>query len=503
MFTLCLPIACVLLLASPGPTILGGGETVSHFDYSLDGRRLVYVAGSTATGWQLYSSRAGWARSVVAGDPQPTPSATSLSGPLIAGGRFWGFETRGTWVVYLAEQDTDEVRELYAVPIDGSAPPVRLNAELAPGADVTGFEVSANGARVVFLVNGAGEGLYSVPIGGGEPIVLNDALGFYGFSGASGFHVDPTSSHVVFQVLWNKSYTEYIWDTYTAPIDTAGAAVLLSSIDTGGFPPSVVISPGGTRVLVVFDSVESFPIDGGAPPVVLLEDFSLYRITPDDHFVLAAYAPAGHPGLYRIRIDGAGSPLLLFDETTVESPLLVTPDSTRAVFPGGLDGPDLYAVPGEIQLDDEELTDIQSSMRITPDGARVVFEASTETGVHLYSVPVNGSAAPVQLDPGLDLSPFFSFSADGSRVVYERFVGGDPTTLWSAPVDGSAAPVLLDGAAEHEVEVNPVLAQVAWVGDDGLLFVRAIDASTPPRQVSPDFPIAAWAERALAPSVVR
>ena len=37
------------------------------------------------------------------------------------------------------EQDTDEVVELYSVPIDGSAPPHKWNAPLVTGGDVNAF----------------------------------------------------------------------------------------------------------------------------------------------------------------------------------------------------------------------------------------------------------------------------------------------------------------------------------------------------------------------------
>ena len=42
----------------------------------------------------------------------------------------------GSAVVYLADQDTNDVNELYVVPLDGSRPPVKLNSPLVPGGNV-------------------------------------------------------------------------------------------------------------------------------------------------------------------------------------------------------------------------------------------------------------------------------------------------------------------------------------------------------------------------------
>src|SRR5439155_9878102 len=92
-------------------------------------------------------------------------------------------------VVYTAKQNVDEVYELFSVPITGGTP-VRLNAPLVPGGDVVdsppGYSVPANtfmitpdGTRVVYRAdqdtNDVIE-LYSVPIGGGTPVKLNGPL---------------------------------------------------------------------------------------------------------------------------------------------------------------------------------------------------------------------------------------------------------------------------------------------------------------------------------------
>src|SRR5262249_55049499 len=90
---------------------------------------------------------------------------------------YYAIAPDGTRVVYSGDQDTNDVDELYSVPIDGSAPPTKLNAPFAPMKDdVQSFQISPDGTRVVYQSNQdgiAGLDLSSVPIDGSSaPEVL-------------------------------------------------------------------------------------------------------------------------------------------------------------------------------------------------------------------------------------------------------------------------------------------------------------------------------------------
>lgn len=85
-----------------------------------------------------------------------------------------------SYVVYLADQDTDEVIELYSVPTDGSTPPIKLNSALTTGGWVGSYKISADSNQVVYRANqdlAYQWELYSVPIDGSTPpIKLNGPL---------------------------------------------------------------------------------------------------------------------------------------------------------------------------------------------------------------------------------------------------------------------------------------------------------------------------------------
>ena len=87
----------------------------------------------------------------------------------------------GLCVVYRADQDANNVQELYSVVTDGSAAPVKLSAPLVGGGDVKrGFVLTPDGQRVVYRADqdtNERVELYLARIDGkGEPIKLNGAL---------------------------------------------------------------------------------------------------------------------------------------------------------------------------------------------------------------------------------------------------------------------------------------------------------------------------------------
>ena len=106
----------------------------------------------------------------------------------------------GSTVVYRADQDTDEVSELYSVPIGGGAV-TKLNGALVAGGDVASdFQVSPDGSTVVYRADQDTDDvyeLYSVPIGGGATTKLNSAL-VAGGDVASDFQVSSDGSTVVY-----------------------------------------------------------------------------------------------------------------------------------------------------------------------------------------------------------------------------------------------------------------------------------------------------------------
>ena len=105
------------------------GGNVFDFTWAPDSSRVAYRADQDTDGvGELYSAT-----------PDGSGTPDKLNGALVAGGRvFLGF----TWapdssrVAYRADQDTDDILELYSATPDGSGTPDKLNGALVAGGDV-------------------------------------------------------------------------------------------------------------------------------------------------------------------------------------------------------------------------------------------------------------------------------------------------------------------------------------------------------------------------------
>src|SRR5262245_36202261 len=217
----------------------------------------------------------------------------------------------------------------------------------------------------------------------------------------------------------------------------------------------------------------SVPLDGSGPTVVLQEntlalaDVADLVPTPDGARVVYRLNRDLNTvkELFSVRVDGSQPAIKLHAPLTasenVES-FQLAPDGARAVylkFSVEVDGGvttyhrRIYSVPVDGSRAPVLLSNVLEGWkpRITPDSARVVFLGSRGFGSYeLYSVPIAGGVkAPRRLSPHTTRTRSiddYVLSPDGARVVYLA----DPETidfdeLYSVPVDGSAAPVKLNG----------------------------------------------------------
>ena len=87
--------------------------------------------------------------------PFATPGAsTKLNGPLVAGGNVFfgiGMTPDNSAVVYRATERTANTIELYRVPLATPGVSTKLNGVLPPNADVGGFQIAPNGTSVVYV----------------------------------------------------------------------------------------------------------------------------------------------------------------------------------------------------------------------------------------------------------------------------------------------------------------------------------------------------------------
>ena len=109
------------------------------------------------------------------------------------------FSAASTWVIYRADQESDEVTELFQVPLAGGAA-TKLNGPLVTGGDVQpGPQASSDNNWVIYRANqdtAQAIELFKVPLAGGTATRLNGALPAGG--NVQSFQISPDSGTVVY-----------------------------------------------------------------------------------------------------------------------------------------------------------------------------------------------------------------------------------------------------------------------------------------------------------------
>jgi Tol biopolymer transport system component len=446
-------------------------------------------------------------------------AARKLNGQLALGGRiaelerfdfalnralFPGYQVSAdnSTVVFLADQSTAGVFELYSAPVGGGSAPVKLNGALAPGGNVVEFAIDSSSQRVVYLADQRVDEtfeLFSAPIGGGSaPLPLNSFLTAEG--DVSNFLLSPDGSTAIFRADRND---DEVFDLFTAPVGGGAPDVRLNDRTglTGDVQPDFAISPDNQRVIFRFDAQQegtfgifSAPLTGGgssdigsgagAPNFRSALDFV---IAPDSQRVVyrGRNLATGNSNLFLTPVAG---PVIVFfaltgfgagssvegpsgadvpaDDTLfpAELPYAFTPDSADVVFiadaTDGLyqlhrvtatPGPGPVPAPTLLSTNVSGVRDV-TNFRISPDSSRVVYRADdADNRFELSSVPRDLSSNATFLLPSPPVSNGdifeFAITPDGSRVVYRGdFIVDERFELRSSPIDRSTNTVLLNGA---------------------------------------------------------
>ncbi|MEL6308555.1 MAG: hypothetical protein AAFR81_25975 [Chloroflexota bacterium] len=323
----------------------------------------------------------------------------------------------GNRIVFRADADVTQpnVESIYSVPIDGSAPAIRLNGPIIPaGGDVRdNFRVFGNTViyRTDDLVDNQ-DRLFSVPVTGGTPILLEDEA-------VRNFNSDIRVSNGFVVYSTNNGVDEIL---FSVPIDGSSNSAAISETILGT-TSSRTFDVQGSTVVYASTAVSApdydifrVPIDGSGPPVAIDTDPGTNRIViiriAGNH-VLYVEQLGFDRFLYTVPLDGSGP-----------RTLLNTDGSNRV-------------------SDDFVIT-----------GNRVIYEANG-TPSNIYSAPIDGIGATVQLNPtvtaglGAEL-PFDGAPVIGNLIAFTADTDGTGgfarDELYAAPIDGSSAATLLSPA---------------------------------------------------------
>jgi len=354
----------------------------------------------------------------------------------------------GLRVVYLADQDTLGVRELYSVDA-GGGPTTKLNPPLVSGGSVANFLISPDGSMVVYSAVqdtlGAVE-LYAVPAGGGTAVKLNPSFpagrtaSFFRFAGSL------RVIYIADQAADDK------FELYSVPVDAGAPALKINGpIVSEGDVRTFDVTPDGSWVVYTADEVDevielfSVPSDGGTATR------------------LNGTLPAGGDvQTFSIADPPSASPRAVYVADEVA-------DEVFELYSVYLDGTDrLKLNPSPVPGGDV------TYFEITPGGLRVVYrgDLATDEVYELRSVGARGSN-PVVLNPPLPATGdvlTFAVSTDGFRVVYRADEDSDEVfELYSVSIQGGAvtkisAPLALNGDV-LSIGISPDSSTACYTAD--------------------------------------
>lgn len=383
---------------------LGGGKEVSTIGFSPDNARVVFTSEETTNNlrevWSVPIEGPASSRVKLSG-PMDAPSGSTITGAVIV-----GVSADSSTVVYRAQQSSDTVPELYSVAIDGSSPPVKLT-DLSAAAHVSSLRdeiISADGMTVLFIVDLATDGifeLYAVPTAGPNTSLTKLNHDLAGGT-TNDFRLSQDGSSVVYRALSASSVAEL----YSVPVDRATEPVKISPtpVENGDVSSTYEITSDGSRVV----------FEGDIDINSTTEVFSVPISGP----------PASAVKLHADLVDGQDA-----------KELALSNDGSTAVFLLDLDLPeadeDLYRAPIDgsqpaVQLNPQMVANGRfETFKISPDSTYVIYTASQETQSidEIYVVPLDASEVARKLHDPLPPSAEvdrrdFLITPDSNRVVF-------------------------------------------------------------------------------------
>ena len=419
--------------------VLVAGGDVLAYQVSSDSNYVVYLADEDSDGLnELYSVG-------VSGGGQ-----TQISGTLTGGGNVTDFKIspNSSKVVYLADQDSDEVFELYSVDIGGGSA-TKLNSALSGGKDVTSFDIAGDSTKVVYLADETTDGIfevYSVNMNGTGGTTVNKAL--TGGGNVTDFAISDNSSNVVYLA---DADTDDVFEIYSVAIGGGGSTQINTDPVSGGDVISFRISPNSNKVVYLADETSdeifelySNDIGGGSQATISgtltgNEDVTDYEISANSLKVVYVADQDTDDDFQLYSVDIGGS-------------------SNTSIGGAMASGGDIV------------------SFTISANSSKVVFLADKTTdGVdELYSVDIGGTSN-TKINGGLvsgGAVTSYAISGDSSKVVYRADENTDEKfELFSVNIGGGGQATLngslvAGGDVSTTFAIDNSSAKVAYIADE-------------------------------------
>jgi hypothetical protein len=368
-------------------------------------------------------------------------SGTKLNPPLVAGRTVTSFALTpdATAVIYIADQDLDDVFELYRVNLANPGFSTKLNPTFVVGSgkDVVEFAVTPDNTSVVYRADQDFDDvfeLYRTVLATQVNSKLNPPYPQGSGQDVEAFVILPNSTGVIYRA----NQTTASVDLYRVLFATAPLFDTLTSLGPGKNVGDFAATPNSASVVYIANQVsitsnELFIVPAGGGGISQLNDVSSPPINPNRNVTSFAVTPDGFSVVYRA------------DQNTDEvfelyRVIIATPGTSTK-----LNGPLANCVPGP-----GVCGDVTPSFGVIPDSSGVVYiaEQNTDDVFELFRTVFSGNVN-TQLNPPFvgpeDVTDFVLFP-NSAGVVYRADQNTDGINQIYRVVFGFPGSVRLDTA---------------------------------------------------------
>lgn len=387
---------------------LAAGRDVSSAIISHDASKVAYTADqdSGEDDFELY---------VVNTDGT---DRVKVSGTLVAGGDVGGYEFSPdvSKIAYTADQDTDEISELYVVNIDGTNA-TKISGNLGAEGDVTFLYGmwSPDSSKLYYLADqdtDEVQELYVVNADGTENVKVSGAMVAGGAVSFVSPVWSPDSAKLVYIADQETDGTE---EVYVVDADGNNNTKVSAAMIAGGFINDILWNADSTRIyyttsqIVGDDNVRLYQVDadGSNHTQVGADIFGAVRVPADfSRFAyLAEKNAVGVQELFTTLIDGAGLSTLNnspVNNGDVDINFRWSPDSSMIVYRGDLEVDnlrELYVAAADgstitkVSRSPADTEDVGSSFGFFPKSDKVYYIADQTVNARfeLYTSNIDGT----------------------------------------------------------------------------------------------------------------
>jgi hypothetical protein len=420
-------------------------HNVEDFQYSHSANRALYPAFVTASGvtqYRLYSA------------PVTGGGVTQIS-PASANPTMVGLYTQspdGSRVVFtistpISPGSPTRYRELWSAPVDGSSPAVRLHSALPPERSVDSFVVSPSGTQVVFtgdLTNDGFIDVYRVPFdGSAAPLRIWSAaastdfplLGPISPDGQTALILQTTGDDRLFAANLENPVAN---SAYPLTASLSGGSLTLSAVEVNAFSSWAIFRTLQSGLY----SIYRVPLNGASQPQVV--------VSAGTGFPKARFSPDGARILYELDPSGSSTPNEVYMALLSGAPAV----KLNPALPAGADAriPESLFTGQALSPGGERVLITADS---TIDGRDDLYYASTGGTIFspVSAIPLAGATVSSAYFSGFD-NRIFYMAEQNHPGVNEIFVSTDSRANQSINTPGSindtyfrSMPVSLSGLA--------------------------------------------------------